>query len=518
MNGDRWGLAPDLLDQVYPFHIVLGPDLTVRQVGSSLGRLSGSLRPGRSFLEVVEVVTPRGDITWSTLVTRTRSLFVLRLLDHDLKLRGQMLHDPQAGVVVFAGSPWVTDLAAIGELGLTLEDFSVADSLVDYLLLLQTQGTALEQARSLAAELERNAGELTAHAQQLERLSHRLESVLNSAGEGIYGLDQDGRITFANNAAARLLGLRRVEMLGRRADDLFRMEVIEDAPRPAEAESGSVFQLTGRHHRADGSVFESELVSAPIVEQDTVVGSVVVFRDVSERHAVDRMKDEFISMVSHELRTPLTSIRGALGLLESGSAGHLEPRAARMVEMATVSSDRLIRLINDMLDVERMATGKLALHLRPVQVHSLFEAAIAEMEGLADASGVKLVIRESEGVVLADHDRIVQTLNNLLSNAVKFSEPGGTVELGASVEDGQVSLEVRDTGPGIPTDQLETVFEPFRQGDASDTRQKGGSGLGLAICRGLVDRHGGRIWATSREGAGTTMAFTLPVPGPAEAP
>ena len=217
-------------------------------------------------------------------------------------------------------------------------------------------------------------------------------------------------------------------------------------------------------------------------------------------------------MISHELRTPLTSIGGALGLLNAGAAGVLAPRAAQLVQMAKVSTDRLMLLINDLLDVEAMATAEMTVDPRPVDAASLIAAAITEMAGLAASSGVLLRCHSAEGVVMADSDRIVQTLNNLLGNAVKFCEPGAVVEVTATVDGTQVRFEVSDTGSGVPEDQLERIFEPFHQGDASDARSKGGSGLGLAISRGLVERHGGQIWASSAEGEGTTIAFTLPMP------
>ena len=174
-----------------------------------------------------------------------------------------------------------------------------------------------------------------------------------------------------------------------------------------------------------------------------------------------------------------------------------------------MSTDRLIRLINDILEVERMAAGKLVINFRTASARSLIQATVEEMTGLAQTSGVHIRIGEVAGFVSADPDLIVQTLSNLLGNAIKFSEPGDTVELGATLEAGDVRFDVRDTGPGVPQDQLETIFEPFSQVDGSDTRAKGGSGLGLAICRGLVERHGGRIWATSELGEGTTVSFTL---------
>ncbi len=362
-------------------------------------------------------------------------------------------------------------------------------------------------------ERDRSERRLARHARQMERLTRQLDSVLNSAGEGIYGADASGHITFVNEAAAQLLRMPREAMLGRAVDEVIRVEechVRVGLTDVAAKEGGSPRVLTGRHHRADGSTFDSELSSAPILEDGAVVGSVGVLRDISERRAVDRLKDEFISMVSHELRTPLTSIRGALGLLGAGSAGELGPRAARMVEVATLSSDRLIRLINDILDVERMAAGKLAIHLRPTSVRQLLEAATEEMAGLADSSGVMVKVMGGSGTVAADPDRIAQTLGNLLGNAVKFSRMGGTVELEATELDGHVRFDVSDSGPGIPEEELETIFQPFRQVDGSDARQTGGSGLGLAICRGLVERHGGRIWASSELGRGTTLSFTLP--------
>lgn len=512
MAEESWGLSPDLLNQVFPFHLVVGRDGSIHQVGASLLRLCPDLAPGRAWQELVKVVSPRGDGRWDWLRTRERSLVVLEVTDCDLTLRGQMLHEADTDVVIFVGSPWITDLAAIGDRGLTLDDFSVADPVVDYLLLLQTQGTALAQSRAMAEELQQTASQLNDRAHRLERLSRELEQVLNSAGEGIYGLDAGGAVTFANQAAGRLIRMSPAEMIGRSGHELLRMEATDGTRVAVTAEGLSARQVTGRHRRVDGSSFDAELVCAPIIDEGSTVGTVVVLRDVSERHAVDRMKGEFISVISHELRTPLTSIGGALGLLDAGAAGVLEPRAARMVQLAKISTDRLMRLINDMLDVEGMVTGMLTMNLQRTDAADLINAAVTEMTGLATSSRVRLELRAAEGVVMADADRIVQTLNNLLGNAVKFSVPGATVEVAATIDGSHVRFDVIDSGPGIPADLLEAVFEPFRQVDASDTRSRGGSGLGLAICRGLVERHGGQIWATSADGGGTIMSFTLPTP------
>ena len=241
-------------------------------------------------------------------------------------------------------------------------------------------------------------------------------------------------------------------MLGRKADEVIHSEA-SHAPGSADdvaADGEPARPLIGRHRRNDGSWFDSEVISAPILEDGEVVGAVVVFRDITERREVDRMKDEFISMVSHELRTPLTSIRGALGLLGSGDTGELAPHAARMVEVATMSTDRLIRLINDILEVERMAAGKLVVNLRTASARTLIQATVEEMTGLAQSSGVHIRIGEVEGNVSADPDLIVQTLSNLLGNAVKFSEAGDTVELRATLEGGEVHFEVTGHRTGRP--------------------------------------------------------------------
>ena len=516
MGEGSWGVPPHLLDQVSPFHIVLGRDLTVLQVGSSLRRLCPQVAPSAALEGVIEVVSPRGPATLESLRSQPRSLFVLKVRAQDLTLRGQVVYDEAAEVLLFVGSPWITELTTISDMGLTLEDFSVSDNVVDYLLLLQTQGTALAQAHKLADSLQRSTAELTAQARQRERLTRQLESVLNSAGEGIYGLDSAGTITFANETAARLVGLPREDMLGRHVDEVIQMEApAPGAPGPAPAaprQDEPARLLTGRHRRADGSFFDSECISAPIIEQGTTIGSVVVFRDITERRAVERMKDEFVSTVSHELRTPLTSIRGALGLLHAGAAGELPPRAVRMVEVATTSTDRLVRLINDILEVERMAAGKLVINPRGTSARGLLRTAAAEMAGLAESSGVSLHIDRAEGVVWADPDRVVQTLTNLVGNAIKFSPTGAAVRLEATANDHHVRFDVHDNGCGVPEEELESIFEHFRQVDSSDTRLAGGTGLGLAICRGLVERHGGRIWVTSAVGEGTTASFTLPSP------
>ena len=357
----------------------------------------------------------------------------------------------------------------------------------------------------------------------------RLQSILGSAGEGIYGLDREGRAVFVNEAAASMTGHDQAEILGRSTHDLVHHHHADGRPYPvsecpvhATLQEGTTRRVADEvYWRKDGTSFPVEYSATPIEEDGTVTGAVVIFRDVSERREIDRMKDEFTSVVSHELRTPLTSIRGSLGLLASGALGPLPERGQRMVDIAVQNTDRLVRLINDILDIERIESGEVSMDVRPTDAAGLVQQAAEVMQGLAERAGVRLEAAAEPAALVADPDRIVQTLTNLLSNAIKFSPQGGLVTVRARRVGADVLFEVRDTGRGIPADKLGAVFERFQQVDASDAREKGGTGLGLPICRSIVQQHGGRIWAESVEGRGSTFSFTLPGDdrvSPADAP
>jgi signal transduction histidine kinase len=229
----------------------------------------------------------------------------------------------------------------------------------------------------------------------------------------------------------------------------------------------------------------------------------------------ERLKDEFLSVVGHELRTPLTSIRGSLGLLDGGVLGELPKDAANMVAVAVLNTERLGRLINDILDIERLAAGGLILEPVAVDAGELVSQAMQVVQATADGAAISLRSEVPCVQVLADADRIVQALVNLLANAVKFSNREGVVSVTVARRDHDALFSVLDSGRGIPADRLESIFERFRQVDASDAREKGGTGLGLPIARGIVEQHGGQMWAESHEGEGegSALRFTLPLPG-----
>jgi PAS domain S-box-containing protein len=234
-------------------------------------------------------------------------------------------------------------------------------------------------------------------------------------------------------------------------------------------------------------------------------------QDVTELREAERLKRDLVAVVSHELRTPLTSVHGALRLLQSDLLTADPVRARRMVDIAESNTGRLQRLIDDILDVERLATPEAELHRRPVTLDGLAVRAVETMQAMADEAAVELVTEVPPVTVEGDADRLLQVLTNLLSNAVKFSPAGTTVRVTGDVVGAEVQLRVEDEGRGIPADQLARVFDRFHQVDPSDARERGGTGLGLAICQGLVTQHAGRIWAESLPGAGATFVVALPL-------
>jgi PAS domain S-box-containing protein len=356
--------------------------------------------------------------------------------------------------------------------------------------------------------------------EELANLQHRTERVLASVGDGIVGLDRTGCVMFANRAAAEMLLCAPDDLIGERFHDVAHHSRSDGSPLAWEESpvhdtlfgGSAVREYDEVFWRRDGSSFSVEFVSTPLAEADRIVGAVVAFRDVTERRAVDRMKDEFVSVVSHELRTPLTSIRGSLGLLAGGVYGTLPPEASEMLDLAVDNTDRLVRLVNDILDLERLRAGQVALELDVVDLTELAARAVA---GVASATpnGVQVRVSGSPVRVRADADRVMQVVTNLVGNAIKFSDPDGVVDVRTSSVDGEGVLDVTDHGRGIPADLLERIFDRFQQVDASDAREKGGTGLGLAIARSIVEQHGGRIWATSTEGQGATFSVALPGEG-----
>lgn len=374
---------------------------------------------------------------------------------------------------------------------------------------------ALAAIETVAASL----GQMLARSRErgrAEELSRQQEILLNSVADGICGIDRRGVVSFANPAAGRLLGAAIPRLSATPIHEVVHghapaaHQCGEECPlrRAITRQVASAGEDT--FYRADGTPFPVEYFFTPILEQGRFSGSVLSFRDISQRYALDRLKDEFISTVSHELRTPLTSIRGALGLLSSGILGQINDKAANLLRIATTNSDRLVRLINDILDLERIQSGREPITFRSLPLSDVVRQAMDGMQPVADAAGVQLLHDTTPVEIVGDPDRLLQVLTNLLSNAVKFSPQGSSVSVVTRPGATGVTLSIIDQGRGIPADKLEAIFGRFQQVDASDSRQKGGSGLGLAICRSIIGQHSGRVWAERNPVRGSTFRMFLP--------
>ena len=361
--------------------------------------------------------------------------------------------------------------------------------------------------------------------EDLEHLSERHQRILDSVGEGIFGVDRHLRISFVNPAAAALLGWDADDLLGRDAcRTLCTEEHDECLVSMVMALGEAVTQSARSYRRSDGSEFPVEVTASPKAGPTGIDGAVVVFRDITDREVLDEMKRQFVSAVSHELRTPLTAIRGSLEVLADGDTGVLPAQAQHVVDVAARGTERLTRLVNDIIDIERLEAGSFDIRLRPEDVEPLVVDATDSLTSLADERGVHLEIGTAAGSALCDADRIVQALINLIGNALKFTRPGGTVSVSAVPGEHEILLAVRDEGRGIPAEEFDEIFERFHQVQQGDGRKLGGTGLGLPITKAIVERHGGRIWVESEVGVGSTFCFTLPLltddvaPAPAPTP
>ncbi|MGC1172640.1 PAS domain S-box protein [Polaromonas sp.] len=345
----------------------------------------------------------------------------------------------------------------------------------------------------------------------------QLRDITDTLPASISYVDANQRFRFHNRAYAEGLGLSREEIDGRTMREVLGEEGYELA-RPWIEEVLSGYPVTfERHRKTPNGDFRDFIVNyfpryGDGAEEGQVIGFYALGTDVTELKRIDRMKNEFVSTVSHELRTPLTSIRGSLGLIAGGVAGELPEAVKTLVGIARNNCERLIRLINDILDIEKIESGKMHLDFQVVELKPLLVQVLAANEGFGAAQNVSLQLRfpDQDLWLRVDSDRLAQVMTNLLSNAMKFSPPGGVVEVHVLQVGPGVRVEVRDHGPGIPEEFSKRIFQKFSQADSSDARGKGGTGLGLNISRAIVERLGGSIGFETGAGTGTTFYFELP--------
>ncbi|NEO25974.1 MAG: PAS domain S-box protein, partial [Kamptonema sp. SIO4C4] len=370
--------------------------------------------------------------------------------------------------------------------------------------------------------LQQEIGERSKAELALRDSEKQLRRVIENNAYGIVVCNQVGEIYFLNEAATQIFGRSHQQLLGQQLG----IPLYGRKKRPSIAEISELSLL-----RPDGTQCIVEMRSVPINWEGNPHALLISLVDITERKVVEQMKDEFLSVASHELRTPLTSIRGSLGLLATGQLGTLNEKGQQMLKIAVNNTDRLTRLLNDILDLERIKSGRVQIVQQHCDAVELMIQAAQAMQAMAEQAQVTLCIQVNEQMcyfsdlevdnlssftnpvpLWADPDQILQTLTNLISNAVKFSPPQEQVCISVTQQLDNILFRVTDHGRGIPPEKLEVIFARFQQVDASDSREKGGTGLGLPICREIIRKHQGEIWVESTFGQGSSFYFTLPLP------
>jgi PAS domain S-box-containing protein len=353
----------------------------------------------------------------------------------------------------------------------------------------------------------------------------RIQTIIETSHDAFIGMDLRGYISDWNSKAEQMFGWTKEEAVGQRLTTM-----IPERYQLRFEQDLRTFRETGKGDFLDQHI-ERTIVNRKGEEfpVDVTVGLAgthenfffgMFLHDISDRKQVERMKNEFISTVSHELRTPLTSIRGSLGLLTGGALGDFSPQASTLLDIANKNCQRLVRMINNVLDIEKMESGNMRFDMVKQALLPLVEQAIEATQGYAAEFNVTVQLQcnmpdIADLQVAVDRDRMIQVLVNLLSNAIKYSPAGVPVEVRICREPGSVRLSVADHGNGIPEEFQDRIFQKFAQADSTDSRQKGGTGLGLSICKSIVGEHRGHIDFRSAAGQGTEFYVTLPLPADA---
>ena len=353
------------------------------------------------------------------------------------------------------------------------------------------------------------------HQHDSLQVQTRQEVLFNSMTDGLLLLDERGRIQLANRAFITLFGVS-VDLRSRSVLEALRLHELADlvnslsAEKPASEHELKLSGLSDRWFQVNAAaIFNGH---------GRRHGTVLVFHDLTRLKRLENARQEFVANVSHELRTPLSLIKGYVETLLDGARENPEV-AVKFLQTIDRNAERLKLLIEDLLTISELESGRVRLNLQPTRLGPLVANVFEDFKTRAEAKNVKLASETPDLVVRADVDRLDQVLSNLVDNAIKYGRTRGTVTVGASmVQPGQVEVFVRDDGPGIPPDALERVFERFFRVDKARSREQGGTGLGLSIVKHIVQGHGGRVWAKSEPGHGTTFYFTLSQDASAQQP
>jgi PAS domain S-box-containing protein len=372
---------------------------------------------------------------------------------------------------------------------------------------------------SLYALIRRQADKLGVMMREAQVDLAKQQSILQSIADGVLVAEADGTIVMANPPTANILNTPRERLIGKSVNELMGLygesghdwvaTIEEWARNPQDLEE----QTSLKNHLE----MEDKIVLvhvAPVFASDRYFGTISIFRDITKEVEVDRMKSEFVSTVSHELRTPMTSIKGYADLLLMGVAGALSEPQLRHLNVIRQNANRLQLLVNDLLDISRIETGKTQLDLQPVAVAQIVSAVSDHLQGRIRHEdknlAVEIAVSPSLPRIHADPEKITRALTNLVDNAFNYTPPGGEITISASASDTFVTISVEDSGIGISQADQKNIFDRFFRAEDEEVRKVPGTGLGLAIVSSLVEMHGGELWLESELGHGSTFSFSLP--------
>jgi PAS domain S-box-containing protein len=350
----------------------------------------------------------------------------------------------------------------------------------------------------------------------LREASARDEAILASIADGVIVVNRSGIIILMNHSAEELLGWKVSESVGKKWYQILKRE--DEAGNPISPDKGAISAaLSGTttvissyyYVRKDGTRFPVDRSVSPIVLEKKVVGAVNVFRDITQRKEVDKMKDEFMDIAAHDLRTPAAAIRGFISRVLDGDAGEISAKAKELLNEAYKGNMRLINLVDDFLTVSRLERGKIKINPRAGDLAKVIETSVNELSDLAESKGLTIKYKKVKlPVCLFDEERIIQVLNNLIGNAIKYTEKGG-ITIEHTINKNEVITHIADTGIGISSDLQKQLFRKYSKGSESASRS--GLGLGLYISKLCIEGSGGKIWVKSKEGKGSTFSFSLPI-------
>ncbi len=482
----------------------------------------------------------------SGTVLKTGNYYVVSNIFQELKDEPWYELSKRIGFTAQIFTPMKRGSKVIGLLNVYMKEVhDFTDEEIYFMNIAASQASSVVQNSRMCSKLKKNIRELRDHEQHLEEKIKETHKVLfesenkyrelfEKASDAIYTIDITGYFQTINNAGCNILKAAKEDIIGTHISKWLTSENLESAKQrikrhasKAAVKESVIYELVCN----DGQHRFAEIRTRPIIKDGSIIGIHGMGRDITEKRRLeeklheyheklqrsyeelmeaDRAKTEFVSNITHELLTPLTSIRGFVELLGEGTIGTINPEQKKSLDIILRNSDRLIRLIRELLDSTRLDDNTFVLQLKNVSLENIILKSIQDIHPQANEKQI-IIIREIQPLVQiwGDDERLMQVIRNILINAIKFTPQKGKITIKSSTENEHVKISISDTGIGIPKDKLKSIFERFYQVDGSASRKYGGVGLGLSICKSIIDKHHGTIWAES-EGNGSTFHILLP--------